>query len=106
MSKITTLPLEILQQIFRELQSLTSGPCYLLIPPQREDVDITDHPEVLETQHPGSDFHTQWRLIDPGPIFLASTCRKLGDLYRLRRLRGTSCFRSLHYLQMTEQRHP
>jgi hypothetical protein len=45
-------------------------------------VDITDHPEVLETQHPGSDFHAQWRLIDPGPIFLASTCRKLGDLYR------------------------
>jgi hypothetical protein len=45
-------------------------------------VDITGHPEVLETQHPGSDFHAQWRLIDPGPIFLASTCRKLGDFYR------------------------
>jgi hypothetical protein len=72
MSKITTLPLEILQQIFRELQSLTSGPRYLfLTSPEGDDVDITDHPEVLETQHPGSDFHTQWRLIDPGSIFLA-----------------------------------
>lgn len=71
MSKITTLPLEILQQIFRELQSLTSGPRYLLIPLKGDDVGITDHPEVLETQHPGSDFHTQWRLIDPGSIFLA-----------------------------------
>jgi len=82
MSKITTLPLKILQQIFRELQSLTSGP------PKGDEVDITDHPEVLETQHSGSDFHAQWRLIDPGPIFLASTCRKLGDFYRSSAIAG------------------
>jgi hypothetical protein len=49
MSNIITLPLEILQQIFRELHSLTSGPGYLLIPPKGDDVNITDYPEVLET---------------------------------------------------------
>jgi hypothetical protein len=88
MSKITSLPLEVLQQIFHELQSLTSGPRYRLVPPKLSDVQITDHPEVLETRYLDSDLNARWRLIDPGPIFLASTCRKLGDLYRSSAIAG------------------
>ncbi|KAL3424850.1 hypothetical protein PVAG01_04131 [Phlyctema vagabunda] len=76
MATLLSLPPEILQLIFRALQATTCGPRYCLTP--------IDNAIGLGDSKP----YARWELIDPGPVNLASTCRKLRDIYYLRSTAG------------------
>lgn len=79
MTSLTSLPTEIIQLIFAELQDVTSGPRYALVPPQIDIIQtrIKERPKDAKLE----DLYASWKLSDPGPLGLAYTCKAFQEIY-------------------------
>jgi len=79
MPSLVSLPTEIIQFIFAELQDVTSGPRYTLVPPTIDIVHtrIEDRPANMRPE----DLHATWKLKDPGPLNFAFSSKTLRDTY-------------------------
>ncbi|KAF4630942.1 hypothetical protein G7Y89_g7195 [Cudoniella acicularis] len=85
MSKLTSLPPEILCLIFAAIQNASSCPRYVLNPLRIDAIlaEVKDQPKDVENSNPEEDSrpHASWTLKDGGPLSLASTCKSLRSIY-------------------------
>lgn len=86
MTNLISLPPEILQLIFQALQASTLGPRYIFAPP---GIHLKEGLEEIKDSKPeDEDVYTQWMLSNPGPLYLASTCQVLCEIYKSQAIAG------------------